>query len=90
MPYTEEERRTALLISLSDKLALHLEKFLETGEAKDVNFTLFRSFIKVALKHNKYEVWRQLKSVLNDVRDEYVSRMNDYERGARERNGDVI
>jgi len=90
MPYTPEELRTDLLISLSDKIALLLEKFIETGEAKDVNFTIFRAFLKTAFKYNKYEKWRELKSVLNDIRDEYVNRMNEYERGARERNGDVI
>ena len=90
MPYTLEETRTSLQVELSDEVARRLEEFLKTGEAKYINFILFRAFLKVATKHSNYEDWRKLKSVLNDVRDEYVSRMNDYERGARERNGDVI
>lgn len=90
MPYIDDTGRTSIREGLSDKLALELDAFLQSGEGKFINYILFRAFIKVALKHNKYEKWRELKSVLNDVRDEYVSRMGEYEREARERNGDVI
>ena len=90
MPYLKSEERTEKLDEVSNQLFDMFVEFYQTGNAKYINYVISKAAIRAVNIRPKYEVWRETKSVLQDVLDEFKNRMGDYERQAREKNGDII
>ena len=95
MPYIIGDQKTKKLNDVSSSLEMMFYEFLDTGQAKYLNYVLSRAALRSVQyckypERGKYETWRKVKSVLQDVLDEYKHRMNNYETSAKEKNGDVI
>lgn len=90
MPYIDEQLRRPILNEISDHLYKMFVEMFETGQGKFLNYVICRAALKAAKEQESYEHWREVKSVLTDVKDEFTRRMGEYEAKARERNGEIL
>jgi len=90
MPYLDKVMRRKILNEISDHLYKMFIEMSDTGQGKFINYVICRAALKAVKERNSYEHWREVKSVLTDIKDEFTRRMGEYEAKAKERNGDIV